>query len=223
MANRGGHPGRTLIIFGVIIAALYGADGDQQQLDAQAGSGPAGRHDHHPDGQEHHRHRSGRSRPACSLPRRSSRAASTASASASPRSPPPATTRSSSACPTSSRTSSSGSSGRPRVLRFRAVYAAEQVTPPTGRPRRHRPAPTGSGAASGQPSAVSRRRRRRRTQRAARPAAPRRRPGSCRPAPAAAARTPTPDRRTGHGHAAGQGDRLAAERGRPGRLRRVHL
>ena len=24
MANRGGHPGRTLIIFGIIVAALYG-------------------------------------------------------------------------------------------------------------------------------------------------------------------------------------------------------
>ena len=84
MANRGGHPGRTLIIFGVIVAGLYGLMAISNNwtpklgLDLQGGTtitltaeNTTGTGQSIP--------------PASSSPRRSSRTASTASASASPR------------------------------------------------------------------------------------------------------------------------------------------
>ena len=57
MATRRARPGRRLIVFALVVAALYGARGARRRVEAQAGPRPAGRHPDHPGGQ--HRDRRG--------------------------------------------------------------------------------------------------------------------------------------------------------------------
>ena len=53
MANRGGHPGRTLIIFGVIVAALFGLMAISNNWTPKLGLDLQGGTTDHPDGPEH--------------------------------------------------------------------------------------------------------------------------------------------------------------------------
>ena len=217
MANRGGHPGRTLIIFGIIVAALYGLMAVSNNwtpklgLDLQGGT-TITLTAQNTDG-------TGQIDP------NSLQLARTIIQS-----------RVDSLGVGETEVTTSGDRqiivsvpnvqqdelvrlvGQTAVLRFRAVYAAEAVTPPptasptpepsgsasAGSPPRRPPPPSHSGAGA--------------------PVPVRRRPPT---GPAAADRAPAADHAQAHrtraGHAAGQGHRLAADGGRPGGLRRVHL
>ena len=102
--------------------------------------------------------------------------------------------------------------GQTAVLRFRAVYAAEQVTPPP----QPTPQATGSPAPTEAPSASA--------SVAPEPTESQNRKPLTGPAdgPAQAAGPGVPVGRRA-GHATGRGDRLAAERDLPGGLRRLQL
>ena len=214
MANRGGHPGRTLIIFGIIVAALYGLMAISNNwtpklgLDLQGGT-TITLTAQNTDG-------TGQIDP------NSLQLARTIIQS-----------RVDSLGVGETEVTTSGDRqiivsvpnvqqdelvrlvGQTAVLRFRAVYAAEAVTPPpTARRPRSRPGrvrPRHDGADD------------RALGRGAECQSDRRPPTG----PAAADRAPAADHAQAHraraGHAAGQGHRLAADGGRPGGLRRVHL
>ena len=108
----------------------------QQDLDPQARARPAGRHDHHADRPQHRPAAARSTPPASSRPARSSSSRVDSLGRRRVRGDArPATSRSSSASRTSSRTELVRLVGQTAILRFRAVYAAEQVAPPVaGRP-----------------------------------------------------------------------------------------
>ena len=214
MANRGGHPGRTLIIFGIFVAALYGLMAISNNwtpklgLDLQGGT-------------------------TITLTAQNTDGTGQIDPNSLELARTIIQSRVDSLGVGETEVTTSGDRqiivsvpnvqqdelvrlvGQTAVLRFRAVYAAEAVAPPptASRPR--------SRPASGSPAPTTAH------DRAVRRGAERqseRRPPT---GPAAADRAPAADHAQAHrtraGHAAGPGHRVAADGGRPGGLRRVHL
>ena len=216
MANRGGHPGRTLIIFGIFVAALYGLMAISNNwtpklgLDLQGGT-TITLTAQNTDG-------TGKIDPnSLELARTiiQSRVDSLGVGETE------VTTSGDRqiivSVPNVQQDELVRLVGQTAVLRFRAVYAAEAVAPPpTASPT---PEPSGGGFSRRHDGAVGRGAQRRRTERQS----------EWRPptGPAAADRAPAADHAQAHrsraGHAAGPGHRVAADGGRPGGLRRVHL
>ncbi len=216
MANRGGHPGRTLIIFGLIVAALYGLMAISNNwtpklgLDLQGGT-TITLTAQNTDG-------TGKIDPnSLELARTiiQSRVDSLGVGETE------VTTSGDRqiivSVPNVQQDELVRLVGQTAVLRFRAVYAVEAVTPPPTASPTPEPSGSGSPAPTTEPSAGA-------------PSAectqcqPERRPPT---GPTAADRAAAADHAQAHraraGHAAGQGHRLAADGGRPGGLRRVHL
>ena len=216
MANRGGHPGRTLIIFGLFVAALYGLMAISNNwtpklgLDLQGGT-------------------------TITLTAQNTDGTGQIDPNSLELARTIIQSRVDSLGVGETEVTTSGDRqiivsvpnvqqdelvrlvGQTAVLRFRAVYAAEAVAPPpTASPS---PEPSGAGSPGAHHRAPYDRTLRRGTE-----CQSERRPSA---GPSAADRTAATDHAQAHraraGHAAGPGHRLAADGGRPGRLRRVHL
>ncbi len=216
MANRGGHPGRTLIIFGIFVAALYGlmAISDNWTpklgLDLQGGT-------------------------TITLTAQNTDGTGQIDPNSLELARTIIQSRVDSLGVGETEVTTSGDRqiivsvpnvqqdelvrlvGQTAVLRFRAVYAAEAVSPPPTASPTPEPSGTGSPAPTTEPSAG-----------APSSSPPSASPsGDRRPAPQLPTAPPAADHAEAHrpraGHPAGPGHRLAADGGRPGGLRRVHL